>query len=494
MGNLIRPNTHGADFLQLNSASAPSRGKAQWLAHHLRDAVRDGRLQDGEALPPTRFLAHELGISRGVVTEAYERIAAEGLVEGHGRAGTRVRSRVVAADRAPVAGPAPHTYARPTSTAGFDALRAATAPVDLTPGVPDVKAFPRAAWLRAERRVLDAVDADALGYGNPQGSVALREAISRRIAVTRGIQVDPDQILVVAGVAQSLSLLATVLTRKGVAAVAVEDPGSLGARQQLQAWGVTTPPITVDDEGLVVDHLWSSGAQVVMTTPAHQFPTGVVLSPARRRELLRWADQGGMIIEDDYDADHRYDRHPVAAIAATHPESIFYTGSVSKLLSPALRIGWLIPPSSSLSTFVDVKRDTDLGNATLPQLVLAELMRSGDLESHLRTLSRRHRRRRDLTVELIRDLMPDATVHGAAAGVHLTITWSRPFSDTALAEACLVAGVKTQPLSWHRQRPGPPGLVLGYAASNDTSLRTGIETIARGVTEIRAQLDIASVG
>jgi GntR family transcriptional regulator/MocR family aminotransferase len=269
-----------------------------------------------------------------------------------------------------------------------------------------------------------------------------------------------------------------MLDQHDVHEIAVEDPGSLGSRQHLQNWGMRTPPIPVDDRGLRVDVLRDSGASVVMATPAHHFPTGVVLDGERRRELIQWAKDGGLIIEDDYDAEHRYDRPPVPALRAMLPDQVIYTGSVSKLLAPALRIGWMLAPPQYKEELIARKRLADLGNAGLPQLTLAHLMESGELERQLRLLRRRHRVRRDAMVAAIREHLPTATIHGAAAGLHLTITFETG-DDTALAAAALEAGVKTHPLSWHCQLPHAPGLVLGYAARTPTEITEAIATIAK---------------
>jgi GntR family transcriptional regulator/MocR family aminotransferase len=268
-----------------------------------------------------------------------------------------------------------------------------------------------------------------------------------------------------------------VLRQDGISAVAVEDPGSLGARQHLQNWRLDTPPIPVDSEGLRVEELRASGARAVMLTPAHQFPTGVVLDGERRRELMRWAGDGGLIIEDDYDAEHRYDRPPVPALRSVLAEHVCYAGSVSKLLAPALRVGWVLVPPKYRDAVVAAKRNADLGNAALAQLVLARLMDSGELERQLRFLRRRHRRRRDAMIEAIRTHLPGAVVHGAAAGLHLMITFDAEWADAEFAAAALARGVKVQPLSWHSQRPDRPGLVLGYAANPPTDLAEGIATL-----------------
>ena len=336
----------------------------------------------------------------------------------------------------------------------FDALRAAPCRIDLSPGLPDLAAFPRTAWLRAERKVLDGLSSSSFGYGDPRGAPPFRLAVANWLARNRGIRVTPDEVIVVAGVAQALALLARTLRASGLPSVAVEDPGSLGARQQLQSWQLDTVPVPVDDRGLQVDQLRASGAAAVMLTPAHQFPMGVVLDGARRRDLQQWARDGGLIIEDDYDAEHRYDRPPVPALHAALPGQVCYAGSISKLLAPALRVGWVLAPARYHDALVTAKRDADLGNAVLPQLVLAELMGSGELERHLRFLRRRHVRRRDAMIDAVAAHLPGARVHGAAAGLHLTLTF-----DALPGGADSLARTSRPGLPW----PGP-GASLAWAS------------------------------
>jgi GntR family transcriptional regulator/MocR family aminotransferase len=331
------------------------------------------------------------------------------------------------------------------------------------------------------------------GYGDPAGTPALRRAVAAWLAQYRGIAADPDDLIIVAGVAQAIGLVAQLLGERGVHEIAVEDPGSLGSRQHLQSWGMRTPPVPVDDRGLDVDVLRKSGAGVVMVTPAHHFPTGVVLDGERRRELIQWAADGGLILEDDYDAEHRYDRPPVPALQGMLPDRVIYAGSISKLLAPALRIGWMLAPPQYKDELVGRKRLADLGNAALPQLTLAQLMESGELERHLRFLRRRHRTRRDAMVAAIQKHLPTATIHGAAAGLHLTITFDDSFDDVDLAAAALEQGVKTHPLSWHCQLPHAPGLVLGYAARTPTEVTSAIATIAE-VSGCRATTSRARTG
>ena len=465
----------GSDFLQLDVREAPPGGLADWLAGQLRAAVADGRLPVGGRLPASRVLAAELRVSRGVVTEAYQRLIDDGHAAGRGRAGT-----VVVA--APVLAPEPARVRLPakviTPMPGvevFDAVRATPARIDLTPGVPDLTAFPRAAWLRAERAVLDELEPAHFGYGDPRGAPAMRLAVSHWLARSRGIRADPGEIIVVAGVAQALTLVGEVLRQHGLTEVAVEDPSSLGARQHLHHCGLATPPVPVDEDGLRVADLRSPA---VLVTPAHQFPMGVVLGGERRRDLMRWVAEGGIVVEDDYDAEHRYDRAPVPAVRSMVPE-VCYTGSVSKLLAPALRVGWLLAPPRLFDDLVAAKRFADLGNPVLAQLVLARLMETGELERQLRVVRARHRRRRDAMIRAVSAELPSAVVHGAAAGLHLTITFGAEVDDVAVAAAALEQGVKVQPLSWHRQLAGPPGLVLGYAARTATEIAEGVAVLGR---------------
>jgi GntR family transcriptional regulator / MocR family aminotransferase len=487
----------GSDFLQLRIEDAPPGGRADWLSREIRAAIADGRLPLGSKLPASRVLAAELRVSRGVVTEAYQCLTEDGHVAGRGRAGTVVVAAPVpvpesgaARDPARPCGALPEgaLFGAAPGTDVFDSLRAAEAPYDFTPGVPDLAAFPRAAWLRAERAVLAGLSASDLGYGDPRGAPALRAAVAHWLARNRGIAADPADVLIVAGVSQALILLAHVLRARGIGELAVEEPGSLGARHHLRYGGMAMPAVPVDGEGVRVDALRASGARAVLLTPAHQFPTGVVLSGERRRELMAWArESGGLIVEDDYDAEHRYDRPPVPAVRAMLPEAVAYTGSVSKLLAPALRIGWLLPPPAYREALVAAKRFTDLGNGVLPQLVLARLMESGELERQLRMLRRRHQRRRDTMIEGIGRHLPGAVVHGAAAGVHLMITFPsdaplvRGRCDLELASLALAHGVKVQPLAWHRRHPGPPGLVLGYAASGRDRIAEGMAALGRAL-------------
>ncbi|MCK2244664.1 MULTISPECIES: PLP-dependent aminotransferase family protein [unclassified Crossiella] len=473
-----RPSGLGTDFLQLRPETAPAKGLTDWLVGALRSAIGDGRLSGGALLPPTRALADDLDVSRGVVVEAYRRLAEEGLVSARTSHGTVVTAAVrpgpCRADPPQRSGPGRFLPELPGA-------RDHRIDLDLAPGTPDLSAFPRAAWLRAERAVLNQVSPSALAYGDPRGSIELRTQLAGWLGRVRGVRAHPEDILIVGGVAQAVALLSHVLRGRGVTRFAVEDPGSRGAREGLTYSGMTPVPVPVDADGLRVDALTATGERTVLVTPAHQFPTGVVLAPDRRGALLDWARQGGLIIEDDYDAEYRYDRAPVPALQSAAPEHVAHTGSISKTMAPGMRIGWLIAPRELQNELVLAKYANDLGSPVLPQLVLADLLGSGELDRHIRVTRLRYRARRDAFTQTLRRAWPAARVHGVAAGLHVLIDFPEScpkLDDVALATRLAEAGVLTHPLSWHRVRPGPPGLLVGYAANSPDRLREAARRIA----------------
>ncbi|MFD6138160.1 PLP-dependent aminotransferase family protein [Promicromonospora sp. NPDC060271] len=505
----------GADFLQLDPAQAGRGNLTAWLVETVRDAVSDGRLAPGDRLPATRVLADQLGCSRGVVVDAYRRLTDEGLLSGRRGGGTTVRaawaptsapSAPTTAPRArPVRGTPPADAGAEPAGAGGRAASpsglagamppeptgppaSATDLIDLSPGLPDLSAFPRAAWARAERAALSGLASSELGYGDPRGLPALRTALAGWLARTRGLRAHPDDILVVNGVSQGLTLLARTLGARGLHRIGFEDPGSFGAREHLRRWDLEPVPVAVDQDGLDVAALDRTGVDAVVVTPAHQFPTGVVLAPDRRRELVAWARTapppglgdlpGRLVIEDDYDAEHRYDRPPVPALRALAPDHVVHLGSVSKSLAPAIRIGWLLAPAALQAELVEARYWSDLAGPALSQLALAHFITTGGFERHLRQVRRRHRARRDALLASLATQLPGSTAHGVAAGLHLLVTVPG-IDDAAVVRRAGSAGVRVQPLSAYRLGDGPSGLVIGYAASTPDQLHEAVRRIAQ---------------
>ncbi|MFJ4679947.1 PLP-dependent aminotransferase family protein [Kitasatospora sp. NPDC088783] len=437
------------------------------LTRALRAAVREGRLAGGVRLPASRALAAELGVSRGVVVEAYERLAAEGYLVGRRGSGTRVAPGV-AVERAGAAVRAPAAEPR----------------YDLKPGSPDLGAFPRTAWAGAVRRALQGAANRDLGYGDPAGLPGLRRELAAYLGRVRAVAAGPEQVAVVSGVGQGLALLVPVLAGHGLRRIAVEDPGSPGTLALLRAHGVEPVGVPVDQEGLVVRELAAGGADAVLVTPAHQYPTGVALSARRRTELARWARAGGLVLEDDYDAEFRYDREPLGAVQGLAPERTVYLGSLSKTLAPGLRLGWAVLPGWLAEDFRQAKRYADLGTGAIDQLAFAALLESGGYDRHLRTVRPRYRARRDALVDALRAHLPRAGLRGVAAGLHLYADLPPGADEAALAAAALRRGVRVAAVGPGRLAPGGPALALGYAVLPEQRLREAAELLGQAHREV----------
>jgi len=387
------------------SPSGPLRVR---LAAALRDAIRAGQLMPGTTLPSTRVIAQDLGVSRGVAVDAYAQLAAEGFITTRPGTGTTVAFLPAAA--------------RPDFWAIGETVTAPVPDLDLRPGWPDLAAFPRREWAAAVRDVLGELATSALGYAEPWGSWELRRQLAVYLTRVRGAIAAPAGVVVVNGVTQGLTLLCRLLREQGQDRLAVEDPSNAFQRELLARLGMDVVNIPVDDQGLRVDALAGSGAGVVLCTPAHQYPSGVVLSPARRASLLRWAaDADALVLEDDYDAEFRYERGPMGCLQGMDPLHVALLGSVSKTLAPALRIGWVLCPPQLLTGLRTARRDDDFGSNAIDQHVLARLLELGTYDRHLRMLRRRYRTRRDALVEAFARALPDWEVLGSAGGLHLTV-------------------------------------------------------------------------
>ncbi|MFI6014669.1 PLP-dependent aminotransferase family protein [Streptomyces sp. NPDC051243] len=459
--------------LLLPAVAAPARARGRSLQAALREAVRSGRLAPGTRLPSSRDLAADLGVSRGLITEAYEQLTAEGYLRSGRGAGTWVGGAVRAAR------PRTHDLAP----------RAADARADFVPGTPDVSLFPRAAWAAAQRGVLAELPHHELGYPDPRGLPRLRTALAELLARRRGVVADPERIVVVSGVSQATTVLGFVLRARGMREVGVEDPGSPQHDALYAAAGVSPVPLPMDDEGLAIAPLRESGVRSVVTTPAHQFPTGIAYSARRRAELLDWARSvDGFVLEDDYDGDFRYDRAPVGALQGLDPERVAYAGSVSKSLAPGLRLGWLLVPEPLTEEVVERKRTMDLGHPTLDQALFARFLERGDYDRQLRRCQRAYRERRDALVGALEEDFPGAEVTGIAAGLHVIAALPQRYGpQERFLTRVAAAGVAVRPLTDYTHAragdSGQPGvrLVLGYAHLPPSRIRAGVRLMAQAV-------------
>lgn len=466
-GRAAQESVSAAWELLLPAASAPARGRGRALQSALREAVRSGRLVPGTRLPSSRELAADLGVSRGLVTEAYEQLTAESYLRSGRGAGTWVSG----AARAAAEG------ARDLAPRARDAL------VDFRPGTPDLSLFPRSAWAAAHRSVLGRLPHRALGYPDPRGLPELRTALAALLTRRRGVVADPERLLVVSGVAQATTLLGFVLHGRGLRTVGVEDPGSPEHAALFASAGLGTTRLPLDDEGLAVAPLVRSGVRTLVTTPAHQFPTGIAYSAARRSRLLDWArETDGVIMEDDYDGDFRYDRAPVGALQGLDPEHVAYTGSVSKSLAPGLRLGWLIAPASMTDELVARKRTMDLGNPAVDQAVLADFITGGGYDRQLRRCQRAYRERRDVLTSALSEHFPGTEVSGIVAGLHIIARLPARYGpETTFTARAAGAGIALRLLSdcgTARPRDRSVHLVLGYAHLAPAEIVRGVRRLA----------------
>jgi GntR family transcriptional regulator / MocR family aminotransferase len=451
----------GALDLLLGLDRPQGRLRAQ-LEDQLRDAVRGGRLGPGAALPSSRALARELGVSRGVVVEAYAQLAAEGYLVARQGAPTRVSEAASPGPAASLAAPAerPPRY-------------------DCRTGRPDVSLFPRNAWLASLRRALrDAPDA-RLDYGDPRGAPELRAALARYLGRVRGVAADPERVVVTSGMAQGMALFARALTARGARRIAMEDPSSAPGRGQLSSNGLDLVPVRVDHDGLQTARLEDVDLDAAMITPAHQFPLGVVLAPERRAALLDWAAHtGAVVLEDDYDAEYRYDRQPVGAVQGLAPDLVAYAGSASKTLAPGLRLGWLVVPERLLDAVTEAKESDDLGTPVVEQLALADFLERGQLDRHLRRTRSVYRARRDALVAALERLLPECRPAGVAAGLHLVVHLPAGTDERAVLEAARSRGLGLSGISEHSVEPGPPAALLGYGRLPEPAIEPAVRLLA----------------
>src|SRR5580704_10350644 len=369
----------------------------------IREAIRTGRLPRGSSLPPSRVLAVDLGVSRGVVVEAYQQLTAEGYLASRAGGYTQVA--------AGAARPATELRLAPEAKPA----------IDLSYGRADVSSFPRAAWLRAIRSALAEAPNDVFGYLTGRGVPQLRTALAGYLNRVRGTVAEPDHMVICTGYAQGVTLLMGVLAAAGAKRLALEDPSSRDdALPAARAAGLEVVGIPVDGDGIRVDLLQASGADAVILTPSHQWPTGSVLSAANRAAVLRWATRrGAVVIEDDYDAEYRYDRTPVGALQGLAPGHVVYAGSASKTLAPGIRLGWFVLPRHLTEPVTAAKIAADRGSPALEQVALADFVTRGEFDRHLRRMRPVYRRRRDALLAALARHLPWLQPVGVSAGLHL---------------------------------------------------------------------------
>ena len=454
-----------SDWTTYRELLLPGATGRRGVESELRRAVRDGRLGPGTRLPSSRDLAAQLGVARGTVTSAYAQLVGEGYLVARRGSGT-----TVAATAAPPRAVAEEPRARPSRR------------FDLRPGVPALGAFPREEWLQAQKTALLALPADDLGYPDPAGFPPLRRELADYLGRVRAVVAGPAEVVVVNGAAEGTSLTGRVLAAAGHTSVAVEEPSHPGAADVLASHGLAVRPVPVDDKGIRVDVLATTDCRAVLVTAAHQFPLGVVLHPERRRALLDWARaRDGVVVEDDYDAEHRYDRPALGAMQALDPARVVYQGSASKVLAPALRLGWLVLPPGLRDPVVRRKRLDDLGTGTLHQAAFAQLLRTGGYDRHLRRTRRLYRARRDALLDELARRLPAWTPIGVAAGLHVVVRLPDGTDDLALQERLAGHGVHAPALANYARTPTFPGLVLGYAATTPDRLRLAVRELSRVV-------------
>lgn len=436
------------------------------VERQLRDAIRGGRLAAGERLPSSRELARSLSLSRGLVQDCYAQLQAEGYLVTRIGSATRVAA---CAPAAPAEPPIERTDQLPPLIADF------------RHGVPDLASFPRADWLWAVREAARRMPTADLGYGDPRGSLDLRTVVAAYLRRIRAAAAEPDRTLICSGYAQGLALTLQVLARAGVRAVAHEDPGSPASTSAaIRAAGLTPVPVPVDARGVDVAALEASGARAAIVTPAHQWPTGVLLAPERRHALLAWARRhDAYVVEDDYDAEFRYDREPVGALQGLAADRVVSIGTVSKSLAPALRIGWLLSPPALTAPLTEAKRSADRGTPTLDQLALARLIESGRYDRHLRRMRTLYGVRCRTLRAALAEHAPEVRLTGLAAGFHAVAHLPLKADELTVIAAARARRVGLYGMSACRASggAGPPQLVLGFGDVPERAIAAGIAAV-----------------
>jgi GntR family transcriptional regulator / MocR family aminotransferase len=440
------------------------------LSDRIRAAIQQGILQDGTRLPSSRALAADIGVSRGVVTASYEQLASGGFLLQVPRSVPRVHSPRPASPAEPPDQPAPRH--------------------DFTAIAPDLGLFPRREWLRALQDVLRLAPDSALDYAPGEGLAALRHELAAYLGRVRGVHAQPAQIVITQGFTQGLAVITRVLTRRGATSIAIENPYDSEFIKTAKRSSLDLVPLPVDGRGADIGQLAATQAGAALLTPAHQFPMGSVLDGQRRREALEWASgTGAVIIEDDYTAEYRYDRTPVTALQGLGPDHVIYAGSTSKTLAPGLRLGWLVVPPDWLPEIRQEKWEQDSGSPSLDQLAFARFLATGEFDEHLRRTRRTYARRRHRFIGQIQHHLPQVTVVGASAGLHLTALLRQEVDMPAFLNAAAAAGIHVNDLSSYAFAPHGhgQGIVLGYSRIREASAAAALGLLATLLDEHRVR-------
>ena len=441
------------------------------LESALRDAVSTGRLRPGVRLPSSRALAADLDIARNTVAEAYGQLVAEGWLTAVQGSGTRVAERPDATEQATPA-PAP-----PTPRVRYD----------LNPGSPDLSAFPRSGWITATRRALGVAPYRALGYADPRGLPELRAALADYVSRARGVLATPERVVICSGFTQGFRLLCEALRARGAGTLAIERFIQPATADVAGVCGFRLETLDVDDDGAAVEQLGT--ADVALLTPAHQFPIGAQLVARRRAIAVQWAlASGGLVIEDDYDGEFRYDRHPLGALQALAPQRVVYAGTASKTLAPGLRLGWLVLPTDLIDDFVAAKARADRNSSAIDQLTLAEFIVSGAYDRHIRRSRLAYRRRRDRLVTALRRRAPRVRISGIAAGLHALLELPGDLREEDVIARAAERGVSLQGLGEyaHGGHSHPPALVVGYANPPEHAFTAAVARLATVLGDVTA--------
>jgi GntR family transcriptional regulator/MocR family aminotransferase len=455
------------------------------LQDQLRAAVRGGRLRAGERLPSSRRLCEELQVSRGMVVACYEQLIAEGYLVGSAGSGTRVAAGV----REPSARPGPAASLNPSTTT------VGPVEIDFEYGVPDLRSAPLPDWLWALHEASRTAPTAVMGDERDAGALHLRRVVAGYHRRVRAGTADAGHAVIVSGFRQGLVLALAVLARSGVEQVALEDPGPREHDELVRRAGMHPVAVPVDGDGLDVDALRRSGARAVVVTPAHQCPTGVVMAPARRHALVAWAaDLDATILEDDYDAEFRYDRQPVGSLQGLAPDRVVALGSLSKTLAPGIRLGWLLAPPALVGPVVREKLLTSRGAPALDQLALATLMESGRYDRHVRRMREVYRQRRDTLAGAVTRHAPGLRLVGLEAGCHALLALPEGVAEDAVVHSALRRGVRVHGLSRYRvdaPRAGeadvPPALVLGFGNVTEERILRGVDVLGKVLSGTRQE-------